>query len=172
MFLELIATIFAGFACAGIAMLLNTATGKRLPRWITPVAAGLGMLAATISNEYAWFGRTVDTLPDGVEIGATVEERSWSRPWTLIWPYTKRFVAIDTATVRTNEGLPDQRLVDIYVFARWAPINQAAVLYDCAGSRSALLVEGATFAEDGSLADADWRQVPAEDPILTKVCET
>ena len=172
MFLELIATVFAGFASAGIAMLLNFATGKRLPRWLTPVAAGLGMIAATVSNEYSWYGRTVESLPDGVEIIATIEEQSWYRPWTLARPYTKRFIAIDTATVRTNESVPDQRLADIYEFARWEPNKRLAALYDCAGPRSALLGESATFADDGSVANVEWRNSLPDDPGLKLVCET
>ena len=33
MFLELIGTIFAGFAIAGVVMLVNRTTGGRLPRF-------------------------------------------------------------------------------------------------------------------------------------------
>ena len=172
MFIELIATIFAGIACAGIVMLLNIATGRRLPRWLMPVAAGLGMIGMTISNEYTWFDRTVARLPQGVEVAMTVEEQSWLRPWTQLWPYTKRFVAVDTATARSNENLPDQRLADIYFFGRWSPVNQAPMLYDCAGAKSALLIDGASFAEDGTVTNADWQSLPPDDPILKLVCET
>jgi hypothetical protein len=172
MFVELIATIFAGIACAGLAMLLNILTGRRLPKWITPVAAGLGMLGTTISNEYTWFGRTADSLPEGLEIAMTVDEQSWFRPWTQVWPYTKRFVAVDTGTARANERVPDQKLADLYFFGRWSPINQAPVLFDCANARSALLIDGAEFAEDGTVPDADWQSMPADDPILKLVCET
>ncbi len=172
MFLELIATIFAGIACAGVAMLLNIATGRRLPRWLMPLAAGLGMIGMTISNEYTWFDRTVERLPQGVEVAMTVEEQSWLRPWTQLRPYTKRFVAVDTATARSNENLPDQRLADIYFFGRWSPVNQAPMLYDCAGAKSALLIDGASFAEDGTVTNADWQAMPPDDPILKLVCET
>lgn len=172
MFLELIATIFAGIACAGIAMVLNLMTGKRLPKWIIPIAAGAGMIAMTISNEYTWFDRTAERLPEGVEIANTVDEQSWLRPWTQIWPYTKRFVAVDTATARRNENLPDQRMADLYFFGRWSPVNQAPMLFDCAGARSALLIDGAEFAADGTVANADWEAMPEDDPILKLVCET
>ncbi|WP_298919064.1 hypothetical protein [uncultured Roseobacter sp.] len=172
MFVELIATVFAGIACAGIIMLLNILAGRRLPKWIMPVAAGLGMIGMTISNEYTWFDRTADRIPDGVIIAMKVDEQGWLRPWTKIWPYTKRFVAVDTATVRKNANLPDQRLADLYFFGRWSPVNQAPMLFDCAGARSALLIDGADFAEDGTVADADWQSVPNGDPILKLVCET
>ena len=172
MFLELIATVFAGIACAGVALLLNIATGRRLPKWAVPVAAGLGMIGMTISNEYTWFDRTAGQLPEGVDIAMTVQEQSWLRPWTQVWPYTKRFVAVDTATTRKNQSLPDQRLADIYFFGRWSPVTQAPMLLDCAAARSAILIDGADFAADGTVSDADWETMPKDDPILTLVCET
>ncbi len=172
MFLELIATVFAGIACAGIAMLLNVLTGKRLPRWILPVAAGAGMLAMTISNEYMWFDRTAERLPDGVEIALTVDEQSWFRPWTQLRPYTKRFVAVDTGTARTHDVVPDQRMADLYFFGRWSPVNQAPMLFDCGAGRSALLIDGVEFADDGTVSNADWQTMATGDPILELVCET
>ena len=172
MFIELIATIFAGIACAGIAMVLNILTGRRLPRWIMPVAAGAGMIAMTIYNEYTWFDRTADSLPEGVEVAMTVEEQSWLRPWTQAFPYTKRFVAVDTGTARVNENLPDQRMADLYFFGRWSPVNQAPMLFDCMGARSALLIDGAEFAADGTVQNADWQAMPPGDPILRLICET
>ena len=171
MFLELIATVFAGIACAGIAMIVNIVTGRRLPRWIVPVIAGLGMLATTISNEYTWYGRTAEQLPEGLQVAMTVEEQSWFRPWTQIWPYTKRFVAVDKATARTNENQPGQRLVDLYFFGRWSPVNQAPMLFDCIENRAALLIDGAQFASDGSVENAAWEPRAPDDPILLLACE-
>lgn len=172
MFVELIATVFAGIACAGIAMLLNIITGRRLPKWLIPIAAGAGMIGMTISNEYTWFNRTAERLPEGVEIAITVDEQSWLRPWTQVWPYTKRFAAVDTGTARTNENVPDQRLADLYFFGRWSPVNQTPMLFDCKSGRSALLIDGADFAEDGTVTDADWEPMPPGSPILKLVCGT
>ncbi|MEO1025481.1 MAG: hypothetical protein AAFX07_07980 [Pseudomonadota bacterium] len=171
MFVELIATFVAGIACAGLAMLLVRVSGRRLPRWITPLAAGAGMLAVTISNEYTWYNRTAASLPEGLEIAMTVEEQSWFRPWTQVWPYTKRFVAVDLGTARGHENQPDQTLVDLYFFGRWSPVNQAPMLFDCAGDRSALLIDGAEFAPDGSLRDAEWQALSPDDAILTLACK-
>ena len=170
MFVELIATVFAGIACAGLALLLNIITGRRLPKWVMPVAAGLGMIGMTISNEYTWFDRTAERLPDDVQIAMTVDEQSWLRPWTQVWPYTKRFVAVDTGTARTNDNVPDQTIADLYFFGRWSPVNQAPMIFDCAAGRSALLIDGATFAANGEVADADWQQMPGDGPILKLVC--
>ncbi|MEO1705755.1 MAG: hypothetical protein AAFR50_10530 [Pseudomonadota bacterium] len=171
MFLELIATIIAGIACAGLAMALNALAGRRLPKWITPVVAGLGMIAMTITQEYTCYDRTAGELPEGLAVAVTVEEESWLRPWTQVWPYTKRFVAVDQESTRTNDALPDQKLVDLYFFGRWSPVNRAPMLFDCAASRSALLIDGAEFGAGGAVANADWVAVAPDDAILNTACE-
>ncbi|MDU8928188.1 hypothetical protein RXV86_12395 [Alisedimentitalea sp. MJ-SS2] len=170
MFLELIATIFAGFAGAGIVLLLNKLTGGRLPKWAMPVAAGAAMIATTIGNEYGWFPRTKSNLPEDVVIIDTVENQAWYRPWTYARPYVERFVALDEASVKTHDNAPDHKLADIYLFGRWSPVHQIPVLADCAGSRRAALTDGVSFAADGTVKGADWATVPADDAILANIC--
>lgn len=170
MFLELIATVFAGLAVAGVVMLLNKATGSRLPKWIVPVAAGLGMIGTTISNEYSWFGRTSASLPEGMEIAQTVENQSFYRPWTYARPYVERFVAVDAASLRENPAQPGQRMLDVYTFGRWSPVNKVPVLLDCAEGRRASLVDGVEFGDDGQVTNADWVSVNDDDPLLATGC--
>lgn len=170
MFLELIGTVFAGFAFAGLVMVLNKLTGGRLPKWAAPVAAGIGMIGMTISSEYSWYGRTVDTLPEGLEIVQEVESRALYRPWTYAVPFVDRFAAIDTVSVRTNNKVPDERLVDLYFFGRWAPRSMIPVAVNCADNSRANLADGAEFADDGRLVNADWIEAPANDPVIEATC--
>ena len=170
MFLELIGTIFAGFAFAGVVMVINKLTGGRLPRWAAPVAAGLGMIGMTIASEYSWYDRTVDTLPDGMEIVQEVESKAFYRPWTYAVPFVNRFAAVDTVSVRTNEQVPEQRLVDMYFFGRWSPVSKLPVAVDCSANSRASLADGAEFGDDGRLLNADWLPVGAQDPILEATC--
>lgn len=171
MFFELIATIVAGFAAAGVVMVINITLGRRLPKWLMPVAAGLAMFGVTISNEYSWFDRTTAGLPERIQVAVTVEERSWLRPWTQVQPYTKRFVAADLSAIQRNESVPEQRIASLYFFGRWSPVRQTPALFDCGGARSALLGEGVSFAEGGAVAGADWRAMTPDDPLLKLVCE-
>lgn len=171
MFIELIGVFMAGIAVAGVVMLLNIATGRRLPRWLIPVAAGLAMIGTTISNEYSWFDRTSGTLPEGFEIAQTVEDRSFYRPWTYARPFISRFVAVDVATMRTNDAFPDQRMVTLYFYGRWSPINSGPVVFDCAGNRRADLIDGVEFGADGALPDDAWRVLAPDDPVLLTTCK-
>jgi len=171
MFLELIGTIFAGMAFAGVVLVLNKLTGGRLPKWAMPVAAGLGMIGMTITSEYSWYERTRDTLPNSLTVVQEVESRAFYRPWTYAVPFVDRFAAIDTVSVRTNDQVPDQRLVDLYFFGRWAPVSKVPVAVNCAENSRANLADGAEFADDGHLVDADWYKAGAGDPIIEATCE-
>ncbi len=170
MFLELIGTIFAGFAFAGVVMVLNKVTGGLLPRWATPVAAGLGMIGMTIASEYSWYDRTRDTLPDSLTVIQEVESRAIYRPWTYAVPFVDRFAAIDTFSLRTNDQVPDQRLIDLYFFGRWAPRSMVPIAVDCAQNRRANLADGAEFGTDGQLVNADWFTAGSSDPIIEATC--
>ncbi|MCL6285000.1 hypothetical protein M3P21_15825 [Ruegeria sp. 2012CJ41-6] len=170
MFLELIATVFAGIATAGLVMLLNRMLAGRLPKWLAPVGAGLAMIAVTISSEYSWYTRTAAALPEDVEVIETVDSRAIYRPWTYVAPYVDRFAALDRASVRTNPTLPDQRLADLYFFGRWAAVSKLPVLVDCAGSRRANLVDGAEFGDDGTVLDADWVATDDGDAVIRALC--
>ncbi|MEX0328993.1 MAG: hypothetical protein AB3N07_09745 [Ruegeria sp.] len=170
MFLELIGTIFAGFAFAGVVMVLNKLTGGRLPRWAAPVAAGTGMIAMTIASEYSWYDRTRKDQPERLLVVSSEENRSFYRPWTYLAPYVERFAAIDTASVKTNEQVPDQRLVDLYFFGRWAPLSMIPVAVNCADKSRANLADGAEFGDDGRLLNASWIKVDANDPVVEATC--
>lgn len=170
MFVELIATIVAGIAAAGLVMLANRVLGGRMPRWLAPVMAGAAMLATTISNEYGWYPRTKDTLPEGLVVAQTVDSRAFYRPWTYVLPFVERFVAVDTLSIKEHAAQPDMKLADAYFFGRWSTVNKLPVLTDCAGLRRAALIDGVTFEEGGVIEGVEWVNVPEGDPITSAIC--
>ncbi|MDP5334742.1 MAG: hypothetical protein NWR54_07130, partial [Paracoccaceae bacterium] len=87
MYIDIITIIAAGFAAAGIVMILNRLTGKRLPRWVIPAGAGAGMILMSLSNEYRWYPRTLDLLPEGFEVVSEAKHRAIYSPWTYVVPY-------------------------------------------------------------------------------------
>ena len=170
MFLELIGTIFAGFAFAGVAMVLNRLTGGSRPKWTAPVAAGAGMIAMTIWSEYTWYDRTRGQLPESLTIVREVENRAFYRPWAHAMPFVDRFAAIDTGSLRTNESVPDERLIELYLFGRWAPSSMILVAVNCAENARANLADGVEFADDGRLLNANWIKFNTTDPVIEGTC--
>ena len=170
MLFELIAVIAAGFAAAGLVLLADRLARRRLPRWLVPVAAGAAMIAVTLYSEYSWYGRTEAALPESLVVVRTVEDRAPYRPWTYLAPYVSRFMAVDQGSIRSNEAIPDQRMVDLLLFGRWAPVRQVPVLVDCVVARRADLVDGADFAPDGRVENARWVPLDPEGALLQAAC--
>ncbi|MBP0484108.1 hypothetical protein [Sagittula salina] len=162
MFWELLATIFAGVAGAGVMLLVTR--WLPLPRWLVPVGAGAAMLAAAISSEYGWYGRTVASLPDGVTVAEAYPAKAFWRPWTYLHPMTDRFVAIDTRRMQPNDGAPALYLTDMYMFVRWQPTVAAQILVDCASGRRAAPARG-----EGT--EPVWYAAGHDDAIVQTVCE-
>ena len=166
MFLELIATFAAGIAAAGCAMIAGRLSGGRLPRWLTPVAAGLAMLAYTVWSEYSWADRTIAALPDGVAVAETVDETIAWKPWTFLAPQTTRLIAVDTAGAMASPDAPQVKLVDLYLFGRWQPTAKRPQLIDCEAAARADVTEAAL----NDPAAADWVAVGTDDPLIATAC--
>ncbi|MCT4559732.1 MAG: hypothetical protein N4A61_16930 [Pelagimonas sp.] len=164
MFLELIAVFVAGFAGAGGMMLLAKLARGRLPKWMIPVGAGAAMLAAAISNEYSWYGRNAAALPQGMVVAHTVETQAYWRPWTLLFPFTERFAAVDIANLQTNTQDANLHLANVYLYSRWKPVNAVQFMIDCANGKMA----------DPALGDGSppvWRDTGHDDPLVSTVCK-
>ncbi|WP_424940684.1 hypothetical protein [Aliiroseovarius sp. S253] len=171
MFYEMVATLVSGFAGAGVVLLLNKISGGRLPKWAMPVGAGLAMIITTIANEYAWYERTRATLPEGMEVVQTVENKAMYRPWTYVKPFTERFIALDEASLRTHEARPAMRLVDVYFFGRWSAPEKMVMLTDCDAGKRAPLIDGVSFDADGEISGVDWFAPGEGDSLVTAICK-
>lgn len=170
MFFELIGTIVAGVAAALLVWAFNRTLKGRLPSWLMPVAAGAAMLLATISSEYTWFARAQSNMPEGFVVAETVEERKFYRPWTYIEPFVSRFIAVDAATIKTHPAHPDQRIVDLVIYGRWARTAKIPALFDCTSNARADLVDGVEFGDDGAVLNATWQPMDADAPLLQAAC--
>jgi hypothetical protein len=164
MFLELIAVVIAGIAGAGVMMAIARFSGGRLPKWMIPLAAGAAMLGTTISSEYSWYSRTAENLPDGIEVVQAVESKAVYRPWTYVFPYVNRFIALDTVNLRTNSDDPNLKMANLYFFGRWSAVQSVEVIVNCETGQRA----------DPALGDDSppvWRDVASDDPIVNGVCQ-
>lgn len=94
---HLIAAISAALAGAGIALVLRNLTRNRLPKWIIPAFAGLGMLGYTIHYEYTWFETKQARLPEGSVVVSSEDGHMLWRPWTTLFPMPLAYTVLDGA---------------------------------------------------------------------------
>lgn len=167
MLFELVATISAGFAAGGFALIARHLTGGWLSRAIVPVAAGGAMLGFAIWSEYTWASRTMAGLPDGLTEVRRAETSTPLKPWTLIAPQTSGLIAADAEGARRHPDHPDLRLTDLYVFGRWRPASRVPQLVDCQAPARADVAAGDLTRPPSELA---WIDLSEDDPIVTSVC--
>lgn len=99
---HLVAVFSAGLGAAGIAFLLRSISRQRLPKWIIPAFAGIGMLGYQIYFEYNWFDHQSSRQPDGVVVTSSQKGEMFWRPWTYFYPMTTAFTVVDTTNLNVQ----------------------------------------------------------------------
>ncbi|MDM7933073.1 hypothetical protein [Tabrizicola sp.] len=169
MALELIAALIAAAALGLLAWALRRRfTG--MPQWSVPFSAAVGLVVATLVLEYTWYGRVVDELPPGIEVVEVEEEAMPLRPWTYLKPIKMRFWALDQGRTLAHPQIPDLRVVTLYKFARWRPVESRLMAVDCAAGRRVPLTEGVSFTAEGELNGAEWEMSANEDRLQEAAC--
>jgi hypothetical protein len=171
MLLDLIGTLGAGAGLFGFAVIARHLSGGRLPKWIIPAAIGAGMLLFSIWNEYTWYSRTTAALPEKVVLLSSPTDKVIYRPWTYVFPVSTRFAALDrTGMVKSMENAAFRR-AEVMLVQRWTGTKRVPIAFDCANTRRANLIEGATLAPDGTLSGGTWEDVTPEDDLLRAACQ-
>ncbi|SDJ51282.1 hypothetical protein [Billgrantia gudaonensis] len=167
---HLIAAVFAGLGAAGIGLLLRTLSAKRLPRWIVPVCAGLGILGYQIHHEYTWFEHKRAQLPDSARVVDTEQSTAFWRPWTFLAPLTTAFTVVDEQSLASSQSeADDQRLVEfiLYRFEREyvERFSHQAYLMNCT-TRELVPLEG----ESRTPRTDRLRRLDDSNPLFGAVC--
>lgn len=110
---QLLAVFISGLVLGGFAYLFRRLSRNRLPKWIIPVAAGVGMLGYQAYYNYAWYDFKLGQLPEGTIVLENKRTSDFFRPWSYVYPAINYFSFIDgESRVFEKEG---QRLVQ-YIF--------------------------------------------------------
>lgn len=168
MALELLAAIIAAVGMAGIAIAIRKLTRNRLPKWIVPAAAGLGMIGFAVLSEYGWYGRSAASLPEGVTVLRAEKGSSPMRPWTFFAPITLKFSALDGRAASVHPANENLRMARVFHFERWAPTRDSMLIVDCSEGRQVAITAGVEIDTSGNLTGAEWQ--PGEADVLGPVC--
>lgn len=166
---HLIAAISAALGGAGIALLLRFLSGKRLPKWIIPVFAGLGMLGYTVHYEYTWFDYQQARLPEGAVVVSVEEGKMFWRPWTLMFPMDVAYTVLDTANAKVEDTV--QGRTARFVLYRFE--KQHLVSTVTSSGYQLICAERAMFRlnEAGQAIFDSLAQLDPQDPLYRAVCE-
>lgn len=106
MLVDLLVVVGLGGVAAAAVLLVYRTLGRRAPRALILVAAGLGMIVYATWSRYTWAARTIATLPPQVVV---VQERTDSNPlepWVRWFPRADGLVTLDRADLRRHPDHP------------------------------------------------------------------
>ncbi len=182
MIYEFIATISAGFAMAGIALILRHLAKllfkKQLPKWIIPLFTAIGIFAFQIQQEYYWFAQMQSKLPQGVKVVKQIEQTSWYRPWTYLKPQTVRFMAIDMGNMQTNPQQPHLKRTNLYLFERRMSSQIIPQAFNCQTAKHSNLpmaqseTTQSEISQSQQQAKIQWIAMDKDSKLYQLVCMT
>lgn len=156
---ELLGVIAVGIGMAAVlfaGMHALRKAGLNLPRWLLPAGIGLAMIGYSVWNDYAWFGRAKDRLPqDSQMLLVGRDSQPWA-PWTYVAPVAVRFAALDPASIRDEEN--GIRQAQITLVERRGQTLVVPQQFDCTQGRI-------------RPARGEWTPVQPDDPAYAAVCE-
>ncbi|MFC3608402.1 hypothetical protein [Stutzerimonas tarimensis] len=167
---HLIAAFCAALAGAGIALILRSLTRKRLPKWIIPAFAGLGMLFYTIHYEYTWFETKQARLPaDSMVVSSEEGEMLW-RPWTMALPMPMAYTVLDGA----NAQITDTENGRMARFVLYRFEKQHLISTVTSSPYQLLCDEKAMFRlnEEGQARFSTLTELDENDPLYQALCLT
>lgn len=156
---ELLGVIAVGIGTAAVLFALLHAlriAGLTLPRWLLPAGIGLAMIGYSVWNDYSWYGRALDRLPEGTEVLLVGEQRQPWAPWTYLAPMTVRFAALDPTSIRSGEG--GVRIAEIMLVERRGQTLVVPQDFDCGGGMI-------------RPARGEWTRAQPDDPAFAAVCQ-
>ncbi|MBR9827691.1 MAG: hypothetical protein GYB41_03415 [Oceanospirillales bacterium] len=165
---NLVAVVFAGLGAAGVAMLLRLLSKKKLPKWIIPAFAGVGMLASQIYMEYTALDLIKQRLPEGTVVMSTETGSMVWRPWTYYYPMDVAFTALDERSIERgfNNGKQGVKFV-LYRFEKHyvAQVKPHQQLLDCESGNML------TLDEQGQPDLASVVKLEAGDRLRQRLCQ-
>lgn len=155
------------FLAAGIAQYARLLTAKKLPKWIVPAAAGLGILGYQIYMEYSWFERTQQMLPEGAVVTEVRETPAFWRPWTFVVPLKMGFSLVEPDKVQLAEHNGERiARFRLYNFeqAFVDHVNQSPYMLNCSNG------ELVTLDEQGLPLSGQMRTLDRQGRLYELVC--
>ena len=100
---HLLAVFIIGLCMGAFAFALRKLSRNKLPSWIIPVFAGIGMLGYLAYYDYNWFSLKRGQLPAESVVIEQDSASNFFRPWSYVLPSVSSFVVLDGTTKETRQ---------------------------------------------------------------------
>lgn len=168
---HLLAVFISGFSLGGLTFLARKLTRNKLPAWLVPVAAALGMFGYLAVYDYTWYDYKTEQVrltqsPNEVMFFNQKRERGFFKPWSFVVAPINSFFIFDGNSKSSLQN--DQVLVEyfLYEFIK-DPIERQQVymaVLNCTTQERAIIMQGKTAKA------SELEHVAADDIFYQKLC--
>ena len=172
MLFTLLGTFVAGVGAAGLAVLFfKYILNRPRPKAAIPLAAGVAMIGLQIVLDYGWYHRATADFGDDIVILQTAEGTSLLQPLSFIIPRTDRFLALDKTSIKSNQALPDIKLVALFEVKKDGLNSDILQLVDCKANKRADWSGDLPLSPENVSQKANWFNLSQNDPLSKAACE-
>ncbi len=165
MIFHLISVFVTGIAAVGVVMIVFRLFGRKPPKFVYPIVAGLAMFGFNIYNEYAWYPTVKSGLPENIKVVKEFPTQAFYSPWSMFIPRIERFAAIDMSSIKRNEAHSGLVLAETLLVAKGQEPLRTYQLFDCKKARLTDLDEQGNPLKNG------WVELDGDDTMLLAACE-
>lgn len=143
---------------------------KPMPGALIPLIIGSTIILYGIYSEYTWESRTLDKMPDSIEVVERFAGTSAFSPWSYVVPRNDRLMLVDMASLRRNSDHADYVMLDLLLMQRFNPVAKVPQLVDCRNARRADLTADPEFDEQGLPVGLSWNDLGAAARLMELAC--
>lgn len=163
---HLFAVLIMAICMGGLAHVLRRLSRNRLPKWLIPVFASIGMMGYLAFYDYRWYQFKLSQLPAGSVVVEEGRETSFFKPWRYLYPAVSSFTVVDGKYFASMQD--GQRLVEYFEYRfRADPIEGL-------DSRSYVLncntLERVAFDRDKGQVSSQVEKISTAHPIYRLAC--
>jgi hypothetical protein len=140
MLFDLVVVACMAFAAAGVTLAGFRLAGRKAPKAVLLLAAGLGMFGYTQWERYTWASRTAARLPPGLAVVSGIPYDGVLEFWARAIPRTDALVVVDANATLRNPEFPSLLMTRTLLLERHADALEMRQLVDCAQRRRAPVV--------------------------------
>lgn len=163
---HLVAVLLAGLSMGGVAFFLRRASRGRIPKWLIPMSAGLGMLGYLAYYDYTWFDWKQSQLPAESVVFDVRTGSDFFRPWTYLIPSTASFSVLDGRVTRYQQA--EQQLVHYIRYSFFKGhvdrLENQAYLLNCTTAEQVMLDAS------GHISSSGYERVARDSLLYQRLC--
>lgn len=165
---NLLGVFIIGLCAGAFGYMLRKLSKGRLPKWLVPAFAGMGMFGYLAYYDYAWYDFKHSQMPQDSMVIQTYREADFFRPWSYLAPSISKFDVFDGQFTVQQQGREKIAQYRVYRFQK-DPLEKMTMLVHVLNCST---LERVAFEQDQPQSSRTVETISSDDMAYKKICPT